>query len=178
MAALGVLAAREGETQRASLALASLRAWGEERDEKYWLRQALLVEGELAVAEGDHARAIEVLEQGVALSGLRSLGGGLISDLPLMTDSLARAYLAQGDLEAAREQFLAIAEMAGDRLFWPWIWLQAHVHLAELAAREGNMDEAEKWASVVRVYWGEAGGQNQPLVDNALQQLQMALPTP
>jgi tetratricopeptide (TPR) repeat protein len=176
MASLGVLAAHEGETTRAAQALASVRAWGEERDERLWLRQALLVEGELALAEGDHARAVAVLTEARALAGLRLLGGGLISDVPLMADALARAYLDQGDLQAARREFTAIAEMQGDRLFWPWIWISAHVHLAELAAREGRMDEAQGWASIVRGYWEQAAGQNQPLVDRSIERLQIALP--
>jgi tetratricopeptide (TPR) repeat protein len=176
MAALGVLAAHVGETRRASQALAGVRAWGEDRDERLWKRQALLVEGELALAEGDHARAVAALREGRALASLRALGGGLISDLPLMADALARAYLEQGDLAAARTEFVAITEMAGDRLFWPWIWLSAHVHLAELDAREGRMDEAEAWAEVVREYWEAAAGQNQPMVDEAIERLRLALP--
>ena len=176
MAALGVLAAHEGETTRAAQALASVRAWGEKKEDRLWLRQALLVEGELALAEGDHARGVELLTQGKELAGLRLLGGGLISDIPLMTEALARAYLLQGDLDAASREFTAITEMHGDRLVWPWIWLSAHVHLGELAAREGRMEEAESWAAAVRGYWQEAAGQNQPLVDRALERLRIALP--
>jgi hypothetical protein len=54
--------------------------------------------------------------------------------------------------------------------------MEAHVRLAELAARAGRREEAGEHAALVRGYWGEVGGQGQPLVDNALDRLQRIVP--
>lgn len=176
IAALGVQAARGGDTRRASQVLAGLRQWGAKVDESLWRRQALFLEGELAAAQEDTDQAVVLLTQARDLAGVRLLGGGLISDLPLLTDALARAHLAGGDLDAAEALFREITEMAADRLYWPWIWLGAHVHLAELAVREGREEEAGRWAAVVRQYWGEKRDEKQPMVDEALARLDRILP--
>ncbi|MCZ6600583.1 MAG: hypothetical protein O7A07_07055 [Acidobacteria bacterium] len=176
IAALGVLAARRGDTKRASLVLAGLRDWGAKVDESRWRRQALFLEGELALAQEDIDQALVLLAEARDLAGVRLLGGGLISDLPLLTDALARAQVAAGDLDAAGELFREITGMAADRLYWPWIWLGAHVSLAELAVRDGREEEAGRWAAVVRQYWGGAHDEKQPMVDEALARLDRILP--
>ena len=174
--ALGVLAARSGDIEGANKVLAGLRDWGAKVDENLWRRQALFLEGELALAQEDTGRAVALLAQARGLAGVRLLGGGWVSDRPLLTEALARAHMADGDLEAAEKRYLEIAEMAGDRLYWPWIWLGAHVNLAELAVRDGRELEAGHWAAVVRRYWGAAQGEKQPMVDEALARLDRILP--
>ena len=64
-----------------------------------------------------------------------------------------------------------------NNIHWPWIWLEAHTSLAELAVRDGRVEEAEALAGVVRGYWGAAGGQHQPMVDQALERLDRILPS-
>jgi tetratricopeptide (TPR) repeat protein len=176
-AALAIVVARQGNLHRAGQVLESLRNTGPALDPTGWEEQALLVESEIARAEEDYDRAIQLLERARELAGVQFMGGGFISDRPLVTEALAQAYLEKGDLQQAERLFREIVEMAGDRLYWPWIWLEAHTSLAELAVRDGRMEEAEALADVVRGYWGAAGGQNQPMVDRVLERLDRILPS-
>ena len=134
------------------------------------------MEGVLAQAEGNYAVAVETLRTAKGLSRARFLAGGYISDLPVYLETLALALLEKGDLEAAEQEFQEIVSLAGDRLYWPWIWLGAHVHLAELAARDRRPDDARRHAAVVGRYWGGAGGHQQPLVDDLLERLSRIIP--
>jgi tetratricopeptide (TPR) repeat protein len=175
--ALAIVVARQGDLTRARQVLETMKETGPAVDPMGWEEQVLLLEGESARAEDDHDRAIQLLERARALARVRFMGGGFISDRPLVTEALAQAYLEKGELQQAERFFREIVEMAGDRLYWPWIWLEAHTSLAELAVRDGRVEEAEALADVVRGYWGAAGGQNQPMVDQALERLDRILPS-
>ncbi|MFQ5669557.1 MAG: tetratricopeptide repeat protein [Acidobacteriota bacterium] len=176
MAAMGLLYARQGKEKDARLILGEL----EEAAKKYkwsphWKDYALLLEGTLSRIDGDFDRAIELLDR--ARAKLRFIEGiGFFSDGPLFAESAARAYLDQGDLAAAQKLFEQITEMHAARLAWPWIWVEAHMNLAELAARDNRMEEAEHQASIVRTYWGAMQGHSQRMVDEALQRLSRLTP--
>jgi tetratricopeptide (TPR) repeat protein len=175
-ASLAVVVLRQGNLRRAEQILATLRETGPAIDPGGWEEQALLLEGELARARGEFDRAIEILERARKLAGVRFLGGGFISDLPQVVETLALTNLEKGDLDEAGRLFQEIVDMTGDRLYWPWVWLEAHVHLAELAMRDNRREDAAELAAVVRAYWGAAAGQNQPMVDQALERLDRIVP--
>ena len=174
--ALGVSYARRGELKKAETIAGGIRELGPNLREPGWERHALRVEATLALAREEWDEAIRLLEQAYELSGVRFLAGGFVSDRPLYAEALALAYVQKGDLRSAEPLFTEIVEMAGDRLFWPWIWLGAQVQLAELAVRDNRSAEAERPAEVVRRFWGDAGGQNQPLVDGYLDRLDRIVP--
>ncbi len=176
LGAAAVLLARSGETRRAERILTRLQESGPEMDPRNWERQALWVEGELARATGEHARAIDLLKRARQQGRVRFLAGGYVSDAPLFADALARAYLDQGDVAAAERVSRELVELHADRLYWPWLWMEAQVRLAELAVRGNRPEEAQRHAGVVRRYWPGAGGQGQPLVDGLLERLDRVVP--
>ena len=174
--ALGVAYVLDGELKSAETIATGIRELGAMVHETGWERHALRVEAAAALARERWDEAISLLQDAYELAGVRHLAGGYISDRPLYAEALAEAYMAKGDLVSAERVFGEIAGMAADRLHMPWIWLGAHVHLAELATRDRRMADAARHAAAVRQYWGEAGGQNQPLVDGYLDRLERVVP--
>ncbi|MFQ5719090.1 MAG: tetratricopeptide repeat protein [Acidobacteriota bacterium] len=174
--ALGVAYAESGNLKNAEAIVKGLRDLGPHLREQGWERHVLRVEGAIALAAERWDEAIERMRRAYELSGVRFLAGGYISDRPVYAEALGRAYLAKGDLDSARPIFADIVRMSGDRLFWPWIWLGAEAHLAEIAARQNRPADAQAAAAVVRRFWKDAAGQNQMLVDGMLKRLDLATP--
>ena len=176
--ALGVIYAGRGELESAETIAGGIRELGPKltRAEHGWERHALRVEGAVALAREDFDQAIGLFREAYELSGIRFLGGGFVSDRPLYAETLAQAYRQKGDLREAQALFTEVTEMEGERLFWPWIWLGAHVELAELATRDNRPEDAAPAAARVRQFWAAAAGQNQSLVDGYLERLDRIVP--
>ena len=175
-AAIGVMMARAGDAKRAGLIVDAMRTIGAKLRERGWERHPLRVQAAVAQAAGDYDQAVRLLRQARDLSRVRFLAGGFISDRPVFTDALAEALLAQGNLDEAGREFEALAAMQGERVLWPTLWIGAHVRLAEIAARQNRMADAQRWAGVVREAWGAAGGKRRALIDQALDATSRAVP--
>jgi tetratricopeptide (TPR) repeat protein len=172
----GVLLVRHGEGKRAERILKHLRTAGPGLDAMNWERQALWIEGEMARARGDHKAALALLVRAREQATVRYLAGGYVSDLPIFLDALARTYIDQGDVAAAEKVTRELVELHADRIYWPWLWMEAQVRLAELARRGNRPDEAAEHAAIVRRYWAGAAGEGQSLVDGLLARLDRAVP--
>jgi eukaryotic-like serine/threonine-protein kinase len=105
------------------------------------------LEGELLLARGDRARAIELLlladrEQGSALT----------------VESLARAYQATGNINEAIAHYETLIGMGGQVLGWEpqQSWLSAHVILAKLYMERKENEKAHRILEKFLALWNSA----------------------
>lgn len=144
---LRVLAGGEGPSAGRDVAVGLLLAWNEPRRAWTTLRQGLPAAGPSRTAalrrfadgagrlEGREARRVAAEALELAAAGQQGL------DASRTLVESARAYAAAGDGVAARRLLLALAAGTGTP---PALALSARATLVDLAAGEGNADEAER----------------------------------
>ena len=101
--------------------------------------RAAQAQGELALAEGDYATAVEVSNDFLA----SNMANVLHAYAPYLQHLKARALLAQGDAKVAKtvlEEGRAAAEGLGSR----WILWEILARLAEVEAELGDQAEATR----------------------------------
>jgi DNA-binding winged helix-turn-helix (wHTH) protein len=109
-------------------------------------RGSLITEGELALAQGDSAKGISLLEEG--LQSCRTIPAVAFF---LGSESLAKTYKKQGKLDEALRVLLQASQDRGRTLAGPnsfqtnaAFWMRTELQLADLYRETGRLPEAEK----------------------------------
>ena len=143
---LGVGYARAGEVRKARALLDVIRTQAETQIAQQ-SADVHRLEGELQLAQGDRAAAIDTL-----------LLADREAQTPLTTESLARAYRISGDAAAAMAQYERL--VAGDEGTVGWEpqqeWLASHYHLASLYQGQGQKEKAAALAGKLLQLWKDA----------------------
>jgi tetratricopeptide (TPR) repeat protein len=119
--------------------------------------------GEIALARGQHPRAIEELEKAEGM--LPHSGGGSIyvifpyrignpPHVPIWY-SLASAYLANGDGDKAADWLRRITETTVDRIVWPIPYVRSFYFLGKIHENRGDMEKASEYYRRFVDYWGD-----------------------
>jgi tetratricopeptide (TPR) repeat protein len=143
---VGVAAARAGRLGEAERILIWVRDNTDRKSSKQ-ARDEDRLEGEVALATGNVARAIVLLAQ-----------ADQESSSPLTVESLARAYDRAGRHEEAISQYESLLKRFGESIGWEaqQPWLAAHIALAEDYAARGDVEAASVTAKELLRIWKDA----------------------
>jgi serine/threonine protein kinase/Tfp pilus assembly protein PilF len=107
------------------------------------IRRWHLLQGELALEEGDIDRAVFALEEARSLlppGSKGALSGSRVSVLR----ALATAYIAAGEDAKAEDVLDEILNAGSERLMLPKIWVRSHYLLAQIHERRGDTEKARE----------------------------------
>jgi len=157
------LYARCGAVSKAELLLTSLRR-SVDRENPRDSSELSRLEGEVALARGSNARAIELLE----LAARQSSN-------PLTIESLAHAYETERDAARAAATYELLIDMGPRAIGWEpqQAWLAAHLRLAEAYLALGDHAKAAAAADWLAAQWRNADSDLATV--KALQQLRTKL---
>lgn len=156
----GILAARMGEIEAARQLVDTARA---RSNDGIWDRTVIrYLEGEIALAEGDHQRAVSALRDALALS----------PDAQRIPASLARAHLTAGELELAAEELTAVVASSVWTREGQEEWILAHFQLARVLEELGRAEEARARYQTFLGFWG-GGDSELPEVREARARLEL-----
>lgn len=113
--------------------------------------------GELALLQGDNARAASELEKARGLLAPRGIVTGFVRPpyhVPVWY-ALASAHVAQGDDASAYELFDSIVSSPSERMLWPLLYVRSFYQLAKIDARRGEDDRARRHFSRFLEHWAE-----------------------
>jgi len=112
--------------------------------------------GDLALARGDTAHAIEELERARALLPLRGFPGpaGSPQHAPIWF-SLALAYLGAGRDQEAATSFSRLVESTTERLDWPMQYVRSLYFLGKIHEKRGEMEKARTYYRRFVEFWKE-----------------------
>ena len=148
---LSTLLARSGRSAEASRTIESNRKQAEAGD-PFERSDLLRAEGELALAQGRTADALELLKQAV-----------VVQPWIVTHTSLARALVRSGQQEEAISLYEAIIAKGPE----PWEgqaeWAVSHLALARLYERAGRMDDARRTCEHLREVWKDADADLPPV---------------
>jgi tetratricopeptide (TPR) repeat protein/tRNA A-37 threonylcarbamoyl transferase component Bud32 len=148
---LATLLARNGRYGDASRIIASNRKQAQAGD-PYERSDLLRTDGELALAQGKTAEALELLKQAAA-----------IQPWILTQTSLARAMARSGKQEEAMAAFETVVARGPE----PWEgqveWAVSHLALARLYERAGRVDDARRTCEHLREVWKNADADLPPV---------------
>lgn len=115
------------------------------------------VAGEMALAEGDLARAIEALRRAeAALPAQRSDEASSLSPRVPVWFSLASALFRAGAEDESALWFSRIANAAEDRVDWPIPYARSHYFLGRIHASRGEKEAAEEHKRRFASLWSRA----------------------
>jgi tetratricopeptide (TPR) repeat protein len=107
--------------------------------------------GELALARGDHREARSALARAYAL--LPPKAAAMDTQPVEIQYALARAALAEGDQQAARQSFAYVVEAGPSRVTTPIPYVRSLAQLAGIEERQGRPLEARKLYERYLSYW-------------------------
>jgi serine/threonine protein kinase/tetratricopeptide (TPR) repeat protein len=143
--------AREGQPEDARRSRARVEEWLSSLPAPLAEPHRLQLEGELALAEGQPARARELLSRAAGL-----LPAGAIEPRGPATRihyELGRAALAEGDVEAARRALQRVVDGGVERLWEPVLYVRSLALLAELEEKAGRVDRARELYGLYLDHW-------------------------
>jgi len=109
--------------------------------------------GELSLARGDTARAVEELKRAESTLPVRGVFlGNLPQHVPIWF-SLASAYLAAGDEVQAADYFRRVAENKSEHTFWPIQYVRSFYFLGKIHEKRGEMDKAREYYRRFVGFW-------------------------
>ncbi|GAA0599273.1 BTAD domain-containing putative transcriptional regulator [Kutzneria viridogrisea] len=126
-------------TASLTTSLARFRAIGE----RWGMTQALAELGPLASWRGEHDRAVELMDEAIALCGEL----GAVEETAEMLAKRAQCHLRAGHLDQARADCARSVELA-HRMGSPEMLINAYSGLAELATAEDDPAQARRWLGV------------------------------
>jgi tetratricopeptide (TPR) repeat protein len=143
---MGVGYARAGAVGKARALLDVIRAQAETQIAQQ-SADVHRLEGELQLAQGDRAAAIDTL-----------LLADREAQAPLTTESLARAYRISGDVPAAVAQYERLVSWDEGTIGWEpqQEWLASHYHLATLYQGQGQKEKAKPLVQRLLGLWKDA----------------------
>jgi serine/threonine protein kinase/tetratricopeptide (TPR) repeat protein len=145
--------ARKGKAQEANESRGQVEAWLDSLPAPLAEPHRLQLEGELALAEGQTARAQEFLSRAAGL-----LPAGAIEPWGPATRihyELGRAALAEGAVDEARQAFQRVVDGGVERLWEPVPYVRSLALLAELEAQAGRADRARELYGLYLDLWGD-----------------------
>ena len=146
---IGVAFARAGQWVHATQQVERLRRLPEGRASGYWSTLgASLLEGEMAIVQGDHATAVRLMAPAVAQ--LHTMGGGSREQKDIFRDVFMEMHRRLGDVEQ-------VIELAQERLLANPHHVQSLAALAWAYARKGDT-ALERYACRQLVLRGEEVG--------------------
>jgi tetratricopeptide (TPR) repeat protein len=127
--------------------------------------------GELDLAEGDTARAIDELTTAQSMLSPRgfNVGFGPPPHVPIWF-SLASAYLDAGDGTSAAQWFEKIAESANEHIEWPVPYVRSFYFLGKIHKKRGDMATAHQYYRRFVDFW-KGGDLDRERVEEALSKL-------
>ncbi|MEE9180350.1 MAG: hypothetical protein V3U22_05585, partial [Vicinamibacteria bacterium] len=128
--------------------------------------------GELALASGDAARAIDELTTAQSMLSMRGfdVGFGPPPHVPIWF-SLASAYLATGDGTSAAQWFEKIAESTDEHVAWPIPYVRSFYFLGKIHETRGDMATARQYYRRFVDFWKD-GDLDRERVEEALSKVQ------
>ncbi len=146
LARIGAAYARSGAAGKADRILRAINP-GADRSKPSEAAELHILVGEIALANGNYARAVEELQLGA-----RSV------PLPLGLESLARAYQEAGDRGGAIACLEKLMSLPISPLGWEpqQAWLVAHAELCEAYLSRGEQDKAEQVLDKLARQWKDA----------------------
>jgi pentatricopeptide repeat protein len=118
-----------------------------------WKRQEHRLAGELALARGDAAVAIERMEKAESmLATRRAIGPPPPPHVPVWY-SLASAYLAAGQGDEAAEWFERIIESGVERNLWAVEYIRSLYFLGKISENRGDMEQAREYYRRFYDFW-------------------------
>jgi eukaryotic-like serine/threonine-protein kinase len=141
------LLARLGELRTARPVVARLATMRESIGSAFAQSCHDIAMAELALAEGQPRRAIELFRQAEAEYWR-----------PAVTDGLARAYVAVADWPRAGEQWAKLIAARGEIMYEGFAadWVLAHAAAADAERRSGNPAAAERYQQIFLTLWRNA----------------------
>ena len=130
-------------------------------------RRHHLLRGELALAGGDTAGAIEQLER--AESTLAPRGYMAPQHVPVWF-ALGSAYLKAGKEAQAAERFRRVTESTTEHLDFPIEYVRSFYLLGKIHENRGDMDKAREYYQRFLDFW-EGGDMDRERVEEALSKL-------
>ncbi len=115
--------------------------------------QRLHLEGELALARGDHAGARTALKKAASLAPIEGLK--MDSGPVEIQYALARTALEDGDLDEARQALVKVVEAGPARIMTPIPYVRSLALLASLEEKAGRTADARKLYERYLGYWKE-----------------------
>ena len=126
-----------------------------------------LLLGELALAEGDTAGAIEQLERAESTLAPR---GYMESHHVAVRFALGSAYLKAGKEAQAAERFRRVTESTTEHLAFPIEYVRSFYFLAKIHENRGDMDKAREYYRRFLGFWKD-GDMDRERVEEALSKL-------
>jgi tetratricopeptide (TPR) repeat protein len=144
--------ARTGQAKEAQLSRDEVETWLRSLPAPLAEPHRLQLEGELAWAKGDHARARKLLAKAAKLLP----ESGIESKLPVarIHYALGRAALADGKVEQARWAFERVVDGGMQRLWEPIPYVRSLALLAKLEEEAGNAAAARRFYARYLDHWG------------------------
>jgi hypothetical protein len=143
--------AREGRPEDARISRDEVETWLRSLPAPLAEPHRLQLEGELAWAEGDHARARELLARAAALLPEASIESK--APAARIHFALGRAALEEGRPEEARQAFARVVHGGLERLWEPIAYVRSLALLAHLEAEAGRTDEARRLYTLYLGHW-------------------------
>jgi hypothetical protein len=144
-----------GRLAEADRILASLRARAEKMPNPVQQRQLHHLAGRLALARGEHERALHELRAGADLLPPRGFWfhWHVLPDHVPLWYALGEAELAAGRQELAAEWFGKVAESGVEHLEHPVLFVRSFYQLGTISEALGNTEEAAEAYGRFRGYW-------------------------
>jgi len=143
--------AREGKPKDAARSREEVEVWLRSLPAPLAEPHRLRLGGELALGEGDHARARELLTRAAALLPEATIEHK--APAARIHFALGRAALKGGQLDAAREAFERVVNGGLERLWEPIAYVRSLALLAELEEKAGRAEEARRLYSLYLQHW-------------------------
>ena len=148
-------AAREALSRHHELTVLLPGPWVE-RDDRY-------LRGAIVLAEGDGSAAVEELE---AAKSLLSPNGGSLEIAVDVHYDLARAYIANGKSQKARQELESVLEAGVIRIERPVRYVRSLYLLGEIAEAQGDREQARGFYQRFLDHWGD-GDMDRERVEHA-----------
>jgi len=142
---LGVLTARQGDAGSLRYQIEDLRQLAQV-GERGQVRRVYHLQGELELLRGKPGAALPLLER-----------ANRAFPHPLYREALARAQLAQGQLEAAAASYRGILQATDERLDIPLYYVKGLFGLAKVLEASGKKEAAASSYQRFLDHWGNAG---------------------
>jgi tetratricopeptide (TPR) repeat protein len=111
--------------------------------------------GELALARGDAARAVEELKRAESLLPLRGVALGRLPPHVPIWFALASAHLAAGDEVQAVEWFRRVVESRWEHIAWPIAYVRSFYFLGKIQEERGEREKAREYYRRFLSFWKE-----------------------